>query len=174
MAAAKGTRVRRCDACNLWVLLSDIEDGDYRYCCDACLETGPVFPRSRQLPAADVRLKALKISSGRCGQCQGPGPVELRTSYRIWSVVVLTHWSSRQQVSCRRCGLRAQLRGLVYSVLLGWWGLPLGVLMTPVQIVRNLVAMLRVPDPQQPSPGLVHRASLQLAQERIATERART
>lgn len=165
--------MRRCDACNLWVLLSDLEDGDYRYCSEACLETGPVYPRSRQLPAVDVRLKALKMVGGRCPRCQGPGPVELRSSYRVWSMIVLTHWSSRQQVACRRCGLIAQLRGLASSALLGWWGLPLGVLMTPVQIVRNLLAMLRVPDPQQPSPGLLRCASLELAQERIAAERLR-
>ncbi len=165
--------MRRCDACNFWTLFGAIEDGGYRYCCDICVEIGPVFPRSRELGAADVRLKALKIHGGRCPLCEGPGPVELRASYRIWSVVAFTHFSSRYQISCRRCGLGAQLRGLVHSILLGWWGLPIGVLMTPVQIVRNLVAMVLVPNPQEPSPGLVRQASLQLAQERLAAERAR-
>lgn len=165
--------MRRCDACNFWIPFGGIEDGGYRYCCDICVEDGPVFPRSRQLAVADVRLKALKIHSGRCPHCQGPGPVELRTSYRVWSAVVLTHFSSRYQISCRRCGLGAQLRGLVYSTLLGWWGLPLGVLVTPVQIARNLVAMILVPNPHEPSRGLVRQASLQLAQERLAAERGR-
>lgn len=165
--------MRRCHACNFWIPLGGIADGEYRYCCDICVQDGPVFPLSRQLPEADVRLKALKIHSGRCVHCQGPGPVELRTSYRIWSVVVLTHWSSRYQISCRGCGFKAQLRGIVYSALLGWWGLPFGVLVTPVQIVRNVLGMLFVPNPQAPSPGLVRQASLQLAQERLARERGR-
>lgn len=91
----------------------------------------------------------------------------------MWSVVVLTHWSSRHRISCRRCALRDQCRGVVSSMLLGWWGLPLGIVMTPVQIVRNLFAMVRTPDPQEPSPGLLRQASLLLATERLAEERAR-
>lgn len=166
--------MRRCHACNFWIPWGGIVEDGYHYCCDICVQDGPVFPLSLQLPDADVRLKALKIHSGRCPHCQGPGPVELRTSYRIWSLVVLTHWSSRYQIACRGCGFRAQLRGIAYSALLGWWGLPFGVLVTPIQIVRNLLAMAFVPDPQQPSPGLVRQASLQLAQERLARERART
>ncbi len=165
--------MRRCHACNFWIPLGGIRDGQYHYCCDVCVQDGPVFPRSLELPRADVRLKALQIHGGRCPHCQGPGPVELRKSYRIWSVVVLTHFSTRAQISCRRCGFKAQLRGLVSSTLLGWWGLPLGVLVTPVQIVRNLVAMAVVPDRQEPSAGLVRQASLQLAQERLARERGR-
>ena len=163
----------RCHACNFWIPLGGVEDGGYRYCSDICVQEGPVFPLSRQLPEADVRLKALKIHSGRCSHCQGPGPVELRTSYRIWSIVVLTHWSSRYQISCRSCGFKAQLRAIAYSALLGWWGLPFGVLVTPIQILRNVLGMLVAPNPQEPSPGLVRQASLQLAQERLAHERAR-
>ncbi|WP_298578319.1 hypothetical protein [uncultured Luteimonas sp.] len=160
--------MRRCHACNFWIPLGGIQEGGHEYCCDVCVEDGPVFPLSRQLPAADVRLKALKIHSGRCPHCEGPGPVEVRASYRVWSAVVLTHWSTRHRISCRRCGFRSQLRGLATSAALGWWGLPLGVLVTPVQIVRNLVAMVWVPDPQEPSRELLRQASLQLAQERLA------
>jgi hypothetical protein len=164
--------MRRCHACNFWIPLGGIEDGEYHYCCDTCVEDGPVFPLARQLPQADVRLKALRIHGGRCSHCQGPGPVEVRTSYRVWSVVVLTHWSSRYQISCRWCGVKAQLRGIAYSGLLGWWALPLGPLVTPVQIVRNLLGMLFAPDNQAPSRELVRQASLQLAQERLASGRA--
>ncbi|WP_374011633.1 hypothetical protein [Pseudoxanthomonas koreensis] len=163
--------MRRCHACNFWILPGGIRDGDYQYCCDTCARDGPIFPLSTQLPKADVRLKALQIHGGRCPACEGRGPVELRLSYRVWSIVVFTHFSTRSQISCRRCGFKAQLRGLVYSTVLGWWSLPLGVLVTPVQIMRNLWAMVFVPDPQQPSAGLLRQASLQLARERLAQER---
>lgn len=162
--------VRRCHACNFWIPLGGIRDGEYEYCCDECVQDGPVFPLARQLPAADVHLRALKIHGGGCPLCAGRGPVDVRTSYRTWSAVVLTHWSSRRQISCRGCGIRAQFRGIAWSALLGWWGLPLGPLVTPIQIVRNLVAML-VPDTQAPSAALAWQASLLLAQERLAQAR---
>lgn len=165
--------MRRCHACNFWIPLGGEVDGEYRYCSDVCMRDGPVFPLAQRLPAADVRLKALKIHGGRCPHCDGPGPVELRTSYRVWSAVVITHWSSRYLIACRACGVRAQLRGIGWSALLGWWGLPLGPLVTPVQILRNVVSMFIAPDRQQPSKKLVRQASLQLAQERLAARQGR-
>lgn len=164
----------RCAACDFWIPWGGIRAGDYRYCCDECVADGPVIPLSRTLPATDVRLVALKLHGGPCPRCKGPGrPVEVRPYYRVWSIVVLTHWSTRLRICCRACGFKLQLGSIGWCMLLGWWGLPLGVLMTPVQIVRNLVAMVFVPDPRQPSPRLVQAASITLAQERLAEERAR-
>lgn len=36
----------------------------------------------------------------------------------------------------------------------GWWGVPWGILMTPVQLVRNLHGIVFGPDPGMPSAGL--------------------
>lgn len=163
--------MRRCHACNFWMPLGGVHEGGHFYCCDDCARDGPVFPLSRQLPEADVRLKALVLHAGPCAYCGERGPIELRPSYRVWSFVVLTHWRTRYLIACRRCALKAQLRGIVSSALLGWWALPFGPLVTPIQILRNVVAMLVVPDPQAPSPGLKRQASLQLAQERLARDR---
>jgi hypothetical protein len=38
--------------------------------------------------------------------------------------------------------------------MLGWWGVPWGLVMTPVQLVRNLISMASTPDPSSPSPAL--------------------
>lgn len=160
----------RCDRCGYWIPLSGVRQDGFHYCCDECARYGPLIPRSRQVPAAEVRLEALKILSGRCGMCGGPGPVEVRRSYRIWSFVVLSHFSTRLQISCRLCGIKAQLRGIGFSMLLGWWSLPIGVVMTPVQIGRNLWAMVVAPDGQEPTPALLQQASLVVAEKELVVE----
>jgi hypothetical protein len=36
-------------------------------------------------------------------------------------------------------------------LFLGWWGFPWGLIMTPIQIGRNLYGMASPPDPSRPS-----------------------
>ena len=55
-------------------------------------------------------------------------------------------------------------------MLLGWWSLPVGVLMTPVQIGRNLWAMLVSPDGLEPTPALLQQASLIVAETALMAE----
>ena len=56
---------------------------------------------------------------------------------------------------CRPCAVKIQAGNLVFSSLLGWWGFPHGPPITPVQVVRNLIAIVAPPDPSHPSPKLV-------------------
>jgi hypothetical protein len=93
--------------------------------------------------------------------------VDLHTSYRVWSAVVMTQWSSRPAVSCRSCATKRALGDATYSLVLGWWGFPWGPLMTPVQVVRNVVAMVRKPDPAEPSEALRNAVRMQIAQAGI-------
>jgi hypothetical protein len=41
-----------------------------------------------------------------------------------------------------------------FSLVLGWWGLPWGLLLTPVQIGRNLIGIARPPEASKPSAQL--------------------
>jgi hypothetical protein len=46
------------------------------------------------------------------------------------------------------------LGGVLFSAVLGWWGFPWGLILTPVQITRNLAGMCAGPDPSKPSDTL--------------------
>jgi hypothetical protein len=59
--------------------------------------------------------------------------------------------------------VKSQLGDLAFSALLGWWGFPWGLLVTPVQIARNIAALASPPDPAQPSARLLQTARIQLA-----------
>ncbi len=55
--------------------------------------------------------------------------------------MVLTSWSSKPKLSCKSCATKRQLGAMAFSSVAGWWGLPWGLVMTPVQIIRNIVEM---------------------------------
>lgn len=85
----------------------------------------------------------MKAHQGPCPKCQGPGPIDVHVAHKVWSALFLTQWSSAPQVSCRACGLKSQAAGAAFSMLLGWWGIPWGLLFTPIQIGRNVYGMTR-------------------------------
>jgi hypothetical protein len=50
--------------------------------------------------------------------------------------------------------VKSQLLSLLGCLVLGWWGFPWGLLVTPVQVVRNIAGMVSGPDPGRPSERL--------------------
>jgi hypothetical protein len=47
--------------------------------------------------------------------------------------------------------VKRQLGAALLDGVVGWWGFPWGLIMTPVQIVRNVVDMIGGPKASQPS-----------------------
>jgi hypothetical protein len=89
--------------------------------------------------------------------------VDVHTSHRVWSALLITSWHSIPLVACRRCGVASQLGSALYSIVLGWWGFPWGLFVTPVQVIRNFTSMARGPDPAQPSDELSHLVRMSMA-----------
>jgi hypothetical protein len=65
----------------------------------------------------------------------------------------MTSWVNPQHVCCKRCARKRQAADALFSLFLGWWGFQWGLLMTPVQVIRNLDALAR-PDVATPSAQL--------------------
>jgi len=130
-----------CGTCNTTILFGGVRDGDQRFCNNDCHRNGYLLAVARNIPPDTVREQARSVFHGMCPKCQGPGPVDVHTSYRVWSVLLLTSWRNQPQICCRSCGTKAQIGDAIFSLALGWWGFPWGLIMTPVQIVRNAIAM---------------------------------
>ena len=54
-------------------------------------------------------------------------------------------------VSCRSCAVKAKVTDSVVSLVAGWWGFPWGLVMTPVQLGRNIIGLVRPSDTMGPS-----------------------
>jgi hypothetical protein len=152
-----------CDYCGETIVFGGIEQGDLRFCNAICRGKGQVMSASARVPEnAAVRL-ARDIHSGPCPRCRGAGSVDVHTAYWVWSAIVFTRWGSRQQLSCRRCAAKSQFGHLASSAVLGWWGFPWGLIFTPLQVIRNLIALVAPPSSTGPSDRLVDLARVRLA-----------
>jgi hypothetical protein len=69
-------------------------------------------------------------------------------------MLVMTRWTTKSQITCRSCATKRQLGGSLFSLVFGWWGFPWGLILTPVQIGRNIAGMSRGPNSSQPSEAL--------------------
>jgi hypothetical protein len=156
-----------CSYCGTTILFGGQRDGQLRFCNSECQRKGIVATVAQHVPDAIVSEHVWKVHQGLCPRCGGSGPVDVHTSYRVWSALVMTSWSSRPHVVCRRCGFRARLGDAAFSLVFGWWGFPWGLIMTPVQVFRNVAGLLNTVDAATPSPQLNRIIRLNLAAHAI-------
>jgi hypothetical protein len=156
-----------CARCGELILFGGKRDGDSRYCKDRCLHAARSFRLAAQLPDSVVTARVWEVYYGQCPKCAGPGPVDVHLSYRVWSALIMSSFSTRPHVCCRRCGQKARVKDAGFSLVFGWWGIPWGLPGTPVQVVRNLLAILRQEDSAQPSRQLFNLVSIQLAEQML-------
>ncbi|MFM8582239.1 MAG: hypothetical protein ACKOFW_12130 [Planctomycetaceae bacterium] len=162
-----------CGNCGKHFFISGADGADgTKFCDERCPTEHELQPYIDRISNADLDRELRGLQGAKCPECDGRGPLEVWHSYSIWSAVVLTRWSSRSDFCCRSCGRGHQWTGLLTSLVLGWWGFPWGVIMTPVQIYRNLSALFtRLPEGEA-SEDLVHHAQLVVA-ERLRKEHRR-
>jgi hypothetical protein len=153
----------KCFACGTTILFGGTRDGELRFCNAQCAQRGFLVRVANALPPDVVLQQTQNIYHGACPRCSGPGPVDVHTSYRVWSAVLMTSWQSRPQISCRSCGRKSQLGDALFSLALGWWGFPWGLLFTPVQIGRNIAALFGSQGEHGPSKDLERAAGMVLA-----------
>jgi len=166
------TRLQRemakCDYCNSTIVIGGVKQGDQRFCNQKCYQSGLLLNVARQIPEDLLRREIHQVHQGQCPKCKGSGPIDVHTSYLVFSALILTRWSTKPQVSCRSCGVKSQLGNALISLLFGWWGFPWGLILTPVQVTRNLLGIFNPPSPTQPSQQLEKFVGLGMATQTVA------
>lgn len=146
--------MERCSYCRKRILSRGVDAHGLRFCGQQCAEGWRFSDLCARVPAELLEREVWAAYQGGCPQCHGPGPVDVYTGYRVWSALVWTQWSSWPRVLCRSCGRRSLWADAGYSLVLGWWGFPFGLIMTPVQVWRNFAALFRMKDTSGPSSAL--------------------
>jgi hypothetical protein len=160
-----------CSACGTTILFGGTRDGDLRFCNAQCGQKGFLVRIANQIPPDAIREATTSIYHGTCPKCHGPGPVDVHTSYRVWSALLMTSWQSRPQISCRSCGRKRQASDAVFCLFLGWWGFPWGLLVTPVQVGRNIAGMFSSRGEHAPSKELEQAAGMLMASHAVQQQR---
>jgi hypothetical protein len=144
----------KCSYCGTTILLGGVRQGNLQFCNTRCQQSAYLLQLAQTVPADVLERQMQEVFRGNCPKCNGLGPIDVHKVHQVWSALILTRWSSAQQVSCKSCATKSQLGGMFFSLALGWWGFPWGLILTPVQVVRNIAEICSGPDPAQPSPAL--------------------
>lgn len=130
----------KCAGCGATIVMGGVSEYDQRFCREACVDR---WAQSAIVTDDDIAAVAQELFHGRCPDCNGAGPVEVHSSYRIVSFVVFVRRSTIRDVCCGKCGARHALRGMLICGLLGWWSLPFGLLFTPAYLIANAIELFR-------------------------------
>lgn len=160
-----------CAFCRTTILFGGVTAGPDRYCNQRCYQGAVMAHAADAIPSDLVAQAVLDVHEGSCPSCGGAGPVDMHTSYFVWSAMVLTSWKNTPAVSCRACARKRQLGAALGSAVVGWWGFPWGLVMTPVQVGRNIAALTGGPLPHAPSKDLERAVRMQLGARLLAAER---
>lgn len=161
----------KCDYCGTGILFGGVRDGSLSYCNDRCKQLG--LASAVSFAVADdpeIQREVMSVYQGACPKCGGSGPVDVHVSHRVWSALLITSWASRPQLCCRSCGVKQKIGDIAFSAALGWWGIPWGPVMTPVQIGRNVVALARTSEPSCPSEQLQKLVKIRLVSKACEVE----
>lgn len=145
-----------CSYCSSTIVFGGIAAGGKIFCSERCRESATLLQLAQNIPYRLVVRKVKEFHKGPCPKCGGAGPVDVHRSYRICSAVLVSRWTSIPELSCRRCATKSQIKGILYSLCLGWWSLPWGIILTPVQAYRNVRALFGGPSGARPSVELEH------------------
>ena len=157
-----------CSYCRTTILFGGQQVGSYRFCNQKCASKGAYLQIASRIPAEVVQQHVWAVHHGLCPICKGSGPVDVHTSYRIYSVLIMTSWRNQPRISCRSCGVKAKLGDMAVSLVAGWWGFPWGLIMTPVQVGRNLIGIVRSSESMGPSAQLETTIRTAMAERAVA------
>jgi hypothetical protein len=166
--AATSSDSRRCAYCDTWIMFGGNRLGQLRFCTDSCRQSGIQLSASHEIPDHVVNERVWSVFNGICPKCGGPGPVDVHRSHRVVSALVVTSSNNRLTMSCRSCANKEKIRDTLLTFGLGWWGVPWGVIMTPIQIGRNLTALFSRSGTGQPSTHLQKLVRLKMFEELVA------
>lgn len=153
----------KCDYCGSMILFGGVKEKNRRFCNDTCYQHGFLLLVADELPDDAVAQHLAAVHQGDCPKCGGPGPIDVHTSHFVWSALVITSQQSNPEVCCHSCGIQSKLQATLFCGLLGWWGIPWGLIFTPIYLLRNISGLFSWPDPMMPSQELENIVRLNLA-----------
>lgn len=137
-----------CSHCDTTILFGGEVRGEERFCNEQCLQAHELSTAAARVPESAVSDALRELRTGACPACGKTGSVvEHRTSHRAISYLIATSWSSPSQLACRSCHVKSVVGNSALTLLVGWWGFPWGLVMTPVQLFRNLGELMRSDGP---------------------------
>ena len=164
----------KCGYCGSTIVIGGVRAGEQRFCNNKCAGNAYVLSVSQTVPPDVLEKKIEEVWRGNCPKCGSVGAIDVHKFYQVWSALVLTRWTTNSQVSCRSCATKRQAGALLFSLFFGWWGFPWGLILTPVQVTRNIVNMASGPDAAAPSADLRKLVQVHIGSQILAGKQRNT
>jgi hypothetical protein len=156
------SRVPICDYCGEVYRGGKVDHGSWHFCTHQCRDRGKILSVLERFSKAAIGEHIRKVRLGPCPECGADAPIDAHKSHIAVSYLIATSWKSNLHICCRRCAQRYQWKAIGTTIAWGWWGVPWGFIMTPVQIIRNLIGMRQRSD-DLPSLDFIRIVRLNLA-----------
>lgn len=154
-----------CKYCGTFIVLGGVKDQGHRFCSKKCHKKGYSMVLSNEIPLEMVNDYVSNFHKSNCLKCGRVGPMDVRSSYLIISFILYSYINTPRTICCIRCGRKKIIKSMLLSLFFGWWSFPVGVFFTPIQILRNLRALFKKTDSNQPSKELIELLKFQMAEE---------
>jgi len=153
-----------CANCGQQILFGGVSHGTLRFCNQKCYNAASHLRESLDMPDDELEAAVTAFHQGDCPCCGGPGPVDMHFSHRVMSFLVFTQFQTIPKISCRSCAAKAKLANFFLTLFIGWWGVPFGLILTPIYLCRNLFSLISPTAADAPSDQLREFIRLNLAQ----------
>src|SRR5436190_19430454 len=122
-----------CYTCAKEFAFGGVKDSGYRFCSDSCHAARRSHLAALKLvPQHRADATAQSIRDGRCAKCGGRGKVDFHRSAFVWSALVVTQRRTDVIFGCSGCALKQQALSTAGTLVVGWWGIPWGLVFTPI------------------------------------------
>jgi hypothetical protein len=156
-----------CPSCGLSVLFGGIKHNGVKYCSKKCFDSDSTNRFASEIPDGEVESFAREIYAGSCPACNGDGPIDVFKSYFTYSIILYTNYKTKEHVVCVACARKVQRKDMALSALVGWWGFPFGLIITPIILLMNSVALLLNPAQKGPTKALIKQSRYILANKKL-------
>ncbi|MDR1493585.1 MAG: hypothetical protein LBT05_12810 [Planctomycetaceae bacterium] len=154
-----------CAHCGRIILFGGVKLETMRFCNQGCYDAA--MNVLIDIPEDLLQEPVTTIHQGDCPYCVGPGPIDIHFSYRVMSFFVLTRYETIPKIACRSCAAKSKIGNFLTTFALGWWGVPFGLVLTPIYLIRNIYSLLFPPSPDYPSDNLVEYVRRRVEQQAI-------
>jgi hypothetical protein len=101
----------KCGYCGSTIIVGGVKQGEQRFCNQKCHQRGMLVAFSNRIDPAEVQTAITRVHQGLCPKCGGAGPIDVSTSYRIWSAILLTYGAAVRRSLASQIAQQEAARG---------------------------------------------------------------
>src|SRR5262249_24884777 len=143
----------KCSTCGLRILAGGIPFLQWTFCTEGCLRSFQSDLVDKLVPAEVIDEKVRHTFEGLCPSCGRTSKNDVYSATKVTGMILAYSIDSERRLCCPSCARRNRLLAALHCLVAGWWS-PRAALCNLFVLPANVIALLFVRTPQQPSSRL--------------------